>query len=429
MTDAAASRKKEENAEMILTYSRRVLAGQLPELMPAFFLLKWEPAAQAGSLWTDGVKLYYHAETVIRDYVQDEWTICMQLLHIVLHGLQGHFSKRKEWDACLFDAVADARTTDLMRRLGYHRPLSSKAERLVENISGTSLEAACAAPIREGRLKKLCDAAQALRSDDHRGWPSRSADGGDAVSADEFCSDQWNKAAEQCTRRLGSSKRWGDLPDSFCELYRGLEPSGVSYREFLRSFLKTEETVGIDPDSIDRTWYHIGLEHFGDIPIIEPDELREDIGRLSVVVALDTSGSCCGDLFKKFLEELLSVLRSFSDFCVTLIQCDAQVHRVERLTSEDGVEDLLDSFTMCGGGGTDFRPVFQYLEKACENGDEPQVNGLLYFSDGCGTFPKKAPEYPVAVLIPQEELCYGVPELPDWVTLVTIMEDDTLRIG
>lgn len=53
---------------------------------------------------------------------------------------------------------------------------------------------------------------------------------------------------------------------------------------------------------------------------------------------------------------------------------------------------------------------------------------MLYLSDGCGSFPAKAPKYPVAFLLPQEDDFFGEPILPDRVTGVTILEDNTLQI-
>ena len=43
-----------------------------------------------------------------------------------------------------------------------------------------------------------------------------------------------------------------------------------------------------------------------------------------------------------------------------------------------------------GGGGTDFNPVFDWV---AQEGMEPDA--LVYFTDLCGPFPKKAPDYPV----------------------------------
>lgn len=426
MTAGQTSQNKTAlNAEKILTYSRKALTGQLPELMPAFFLLKPELTDQPGSLRTDGSKLYYHAETVVQDYLQDKRSISMQLLHIVLHGLQGHFSKRKGQCGPLFDAMADAKTTYLMNRFGYGKRLPSNAASLVKSVCTLSLEAACAAPDQTAEAKKLCVDAQALRIDDHSGWlPPPKGNGGE--SEDFFT--QWDDAAAQCARQLSKSPQWGDLAGSLSAVYREVEPSGVSYAAFLRRFLCTDEVAAVDPDSIDRIWYHVGLEQLGDIPIIEPDELREDSDRLSLAVALDTSGSCCGEVMKEFLSELMSILQSSPNLCVTLLQCDTKIRCVHQLTSEDDVEELFRSFKMYGGGGTDFRPVFSYLDKRYAHSEKAPLQGLLYLSDGYGSFPPKAPEYPVAFLLPQDNDIFCEPAIPDWVTKVTILEDNTLRI-
>lgn len=423
--NGAAQKKTAANAERILTYSRKALTAHLPELMPAFFLLKPEPTDQPGSLRTDGSKLYYDAETVVRDYVQDKRSISMQLLHIVLHGLQGHFSKREGQYTPLYDAVADAKTMQLMNRFGYSRRLPSEAVSLLKRVRSLSLEAACAAPNKTVEIKRLCTTAQALRIDDHSGWlPPSKADG----DGGEGFSTQWDDAVAQCAGRLAKSPQWGDLAGNFSAVYREVEASGVSYAAFLRRFLGTDEIAVSDPDSIDRIWYHVGLEQLGDIPIIEPEELREDVDRLSLAVALDTSGSCCGEVMERFLRELMSILQSYPSFCVTLLQCDAKIQRIHQLTSEDDLEELFRSFKISGGGGTDFRPVFSYLDKQYEHDETAPLRGLLYLSDGYGSFPAKAPDYPVTFLLPQEDTFFGGPNLPDWVTKVTILEDNTLRI-
>ena len=44
-----------------------------------------------------------------------------------------------------------------------------------------------------------------------------------------------------------------------------------------------------------------------------------------------------------------------------------------------------------GFGGTDFRPVFDYIQKKMH--EQPDL--LLFFTDGYGTAPKRHPAYPV----------------------------------
>ena len=428
---ANAAEQLPVNAERILTYSRKVLTAEIPELMPAFFLLRCDRTDVPGGLYTDGSTLYYHPETVVQNYLQDKRSICRQLLHIVLHGLQGHFFKRQGQYEEIFDAVADAKTAYLMERFGYgSKKLPAGAQKLIWRTSKLSMETACFA-VTKVVPKMVPACAGGLYRVYPGGWwrPARAGGKGGGGAGDGGW-DQWSDMTVQCARQFARSPQWGDLAGAFSEVYREVEPSGVSYGEFLRRFLSVEEIAAVDPDSIDRIWYHIGLEYLGDVPFIEPDELREESERISLAVALDTSGSCCGDTMRDFLRELMGILRVSPHLSVTLIQCDAEVQKVHPLTNEDDVEQLFHSFEMYGGGGTDFRPVFRYLKEQRESGEGLPFQGLLYLSDGFGSFPETAPDYPVAFLFPREEDCFwSAPEVPEWVTKVNILEDNTLQIA
>ena len=46
-----------------------------------------------------------------------------------------------------------------------------------------------------------------------------------------------------------------------------------------------------------------------------------------------------------------------------------------------------------GLGGTDFRPVFDYVETLRQSGSLTALKGLIYFTDGEGAFPEKKPPY------------------------------------
>jgi predicted metal-dependent peptidase len=75
---------------------------------------------------------------------------------------------------------------------------------------------------------------------------------------------------------------------------------------------------------------------------------------------------------------------------MTLVECDAKVHRTTRLTEAD-----IDHWQhtalrqgLLGGGGTDFNPVFDLLAQ-----HTPQA--LVFFTDGCGDAPETPPPVPV----------------------------------
>lgn len=111
-----------------------------------------------------------------------------------------------------------------------------------------------------------------------------------------------------------------------------------------------------------------------------------------VVIALDTSGSISDDEFREFVSEI-NAIKGQCRAQITLMACDAAL-------AEDGpwVYEPWDEFTLPrefkGGGGTDFRPVFDRLE---QEGRRPEV--IVYFTDGQGEFPRQEPAYPVIWLI------------------------------
>lgn len=49
-----------------------------------------------------------------------------------------------------------------------------------------------------------------------------------------------------------------------------------------------------------------------------------------------------------------------------------------------------NTFEIKGGGNTDFRPPFKYIDRLIEEGKIKNPGGMLYFTDGEGTYPKKS---------------------------------------
>ena len=75
-----------------------------------------------------------------------------------------------------------------------------------------------------------------------------------------------------------------------------------------------------------------------------------------------------------------------------------------------------------GLGGTDFRPVFEYVDKLIENREFTNLKGLIYFTDGFGTFPAKKPKYESAfVFLEQEDNNFNV---PPWAIKLILKKDE-----
>ena len=115
---------------------------------------------------------------------------------------------------------------------------------------------------------------------------------------------------------------------------------------------------------------------------------RSGYGAGTIVVALDTSGSIFGDatLIDRWMGELSGILDDVKPRMLHVVECDAGIQRTTEMTDSS---DLAQLEVLKGGGGTDFRPVFNWVE---EQGIEPDC--LLYLTDSFGMFPDAAPEYP-----------------------------------
>lgn len=427
-------RELERAALQILDASRKRLALDRPELLPCIYLLPAEAHEIPGPLWTDGETLFFHPRSVVDDYLARKTALCGQLLHVIVHGLLGHLTKRKGQAEPLFDAAADVKVTDFMARLGggYTHPRSwpQETRSLMKTQTGVSLERLYQVSENTKEARQLVEYARPLKVDDHSFWgkpQSRRGQGGGAGRITGI----WQAAIQAVAQGLERMGK-GDLAGELSEVYRDVRESGVSYAEFLRRFMSVRERLEVDPDSIDRIWYHTGLELLGDTLIVEPEELKEDAPALQLAVALDTSGSCHGEIIKEFLGELLAILRDSGGpkVEITLIQCDAELQKVSVLTREDDAGAIAEEFQTYGYGGTDFCPVFKYLDRMREDAEGgKRFKGLLYLSDGFGEFPKTAPDYPTAFLFPREsDADFRRGWIPDWVTQVSITKDNRLII-
>ena len=114
--------------------------------------------------------------------------------------------------------------------------------------------------------------------------------------------------------------------------------------------------------------------------------------RLRAAVAIDTSGSTTGDL-PQFFSELTSLLNTFGDYELTVIQCDCEIQHVETFDANNPFH--APEWETFGHGGTDFRPPFDYIA------DHPELEPscLIYITDGYGPAPDRPPSYPVLWLL------------------------------
>lgn len=102
---------------------------------------------------------------------------------------------------------------------------------------------------------------------------------------------------------------------------------------------------------------------------------------LELVIAIDSSGSVDEGVLGRFIAEIESLLETFTDYRIALLVCDAKIQSHREFYPGEPI-----TFELKGGGGTDFRPVFDWCERHA-----PDAPLLLYFTDLDGRFPDSPP--------------------------------------
>jgi len=175
-------------------------------------------------------------------------------------------------------------------------------------------------------------------------------------------------------------------------------PPRVPWRRLFRAY--AGEATAKDDYSLARP-----NRRYLDQDIVVPGLHGERAGH--VVVAVDTSGSISVAQLTAVAAELLELSRSVEE--MTLIVADAKVQRV--IQSPD-LPAFLRSGRMRGGGGTDHRPVFDWI---AEHRLRPDL--FVGLTDLFTRFPRRRPPYPVLWVAPAE---HGA---APWGRVVTLNSD------
>lgn len=244
--------------------------------------------------------------------------------------------------------------------------------------------------------------------------------------------EQWENAALEMGIQLDAyAKLWGIEGSNLAMNLRKVTREKHDYRAFLRKFARMGEQIRVNDDEFDYVFYTYGLELYGNLPLVEPVEFAEEKRIRDFVIAIDTSASTKDGLVRKFIERTYSILADetsfFSRMNVLIVQCDAAITDVARITCLRDLEDYLENPTIKGLGGTDFRPVFTYVDEALATGELNDLGGLIYFTDGQGTYPARRPAYETAfVFLDSDDAAASAP-VPPWAMKVILDETFVLE--
>ena len=236
---------------------------------------------------------------------------------------------------------------------------------------------------------------------------------------------EWRNIARSLSVQLQtmSSRRGGQLPGFLDDLV-AINRERMEYADFLRSFATMGEVLRLSDDEFDQVFYSYGLQLYGNLPLIEPLEYREERRVREFVIVLDTSGSVRGDAIRAFVTATFNILKTteafFDSIHMRILQCDVRVHSDDVVTTSEDLARWSEFLRVQGGGGTDFRPAFAYVDKLVEEGAFHDLGGLVYFTDGWGSYPEWVPRYRSAFVFYDEN--HRPEDVPPWAIQTTLDE-------
>jgi len=108
---------------------------------------------------------------------------------------------------------------------------------------------------------------------------------------------------------------------------------------------------------------------------------------LKAVVAIDTSGSMSKKEITKAISEVWGIASSFRSFKLYIVFNDTETWNL--IEVNNGNREKIRHLEPKGGGGTDFKPVFNLVKNKFSN----LIDCLIFFTDGYGSFPDEKPMY------------------------------------
>jgi predicted metal-dependent peptidase len=301
--------------------------------------------------------------------------------HEVMHVVLGHIDRRGDRQRLVWNMAIDFATNLLLRDFGVSLP---KCGLLDARYRGLTAEQIYARLVADGVFLEVEGFDLHLEPGDVEGQNQRQRD---YPSADERRRLRSVVLREMARER--AKRGMGSLPGEMLREIQVATRSIVPWQHLLARFISDLRRTDyrLFPFHKKHLWRGIYMPSPG---IPGPDH---------IVLAIDTSGSVSAKDLGQFVAEL-DRLRAFTDCKLTLLHGDAGIAKVDE--SEGRSSTILPAMDgkrrLAGGGGTDFRPVFDWITERKRKG-HAQPDALIYCTDGVGLFPPRAPSYPVVWVV------------------------------
>lgn len=363
--------------DKLLLKAKSQLTLKYPYLGMLASRLKHESSESISGYASNGVRFIYNPEFITKRSVDEVMFI---LTNCVMHHVLAHQQRQLNRKGPLWQLATDFAINNMLHQNGLTIPQGANFNEEFEGMYAEEIYV----ELKEAYFGAIDDAfeddnarpnenlvpnTQPKGEEDESGIFSNLANIEDDLDAQT--ESEWQYAAS-ITQEIAQRK--SAMPSGLDRLAKKRKASNVDWRFVLYNAINRHMRNNYAFMPPNKKHIHRGFI----LPSLTSDTL-------SLCVAIDTSGSINDELLGLFLEEFKNIMQNFPAVQIELIIADAKVHG--HYTFQGG--EKMD-FPLKGGGGTDYRPVFEYIDA-----NLPMNTMLLYFTDGDGWFPKIPPAYEV----------------------------------
>jgi predicted metal-dependent peptidase len=329
---------------------------------------------------TDGVSMWFNPDFVAG---LSRGALRATIAHETLHCAALHHTRRGNRDLRRWNIACDHAINPLLVTAGFELPDGALLDAAYAGMSAEEIYAKLPEDAgNNGGAQSRDDpggmggVADPPRGGDPSGDPGQQAGqpGGQTASPADLArqEENWTIAtaqAEAAARAMGIGA--GDAARAIREQ---VAPK-VDWRDVLRRYLSAAAKSDYAWTPPNRRYIARGLY----LPSLRSETLGP------VVVAVDTSGSIDDATLAAFSAEITAILDEAAPEAIHVVYCDAAVKGTESFEAGDVIQ-----LTPQGGGGTAFRPVFEWVAQS-----DIQPVCAIYLTDLDGRDFGPAPDYPV----------------------------------
>ena len=459
---AEKTEKLNQLAKDVLHLSRNTLLVNLRFLDAALSQFELFPIEES-TLLTDGKHILYNPKHVLESYKTAKEIPVRDYLHIVMHCVFKHMYMDPTLNRPYWDLACDIAVENVITELGLkavttvrerqQAPYIAAIQKELKYVTAEKIYSYLRQSVPDPN--KIAQIRGLFYADNHEIWYMTvaeiqvrfglSSDSGEQGSQGQGHSQGqgqsdngesglsaamvqvWQTISERMQVDLETlGKQRGVLPGAMTQNLMAVNREKYDYTAFLKKFAVLGEAMKINDDEFDYIFYTYGLQLYEEMPLIEPLEYKEIKAIKEFVIAIDTSGSTSGELVQRFVQKTYNILKStesfFSKINLHFIQCDADIQEDKKITCQEDFDEYLKTMQIRGLGGTDFRPVFEYVEQLRKDKEFINLKGLIYFTDGYGEFPARKPDYDTAFVFIDDE--YNNPTVPPWAIKLVLQKDE-----